>query len=115
MNDSPQTNPIDEAGAKSWNECIKPRLESIRGWYTDGAWTAGVAPYLRNRLNMYIDQLVQGNSTRTHEQDRFMAGQIAMMKEILAMPEAVGRAIEVIDKNKEQQEKLKKSIGKSGY
>jgi hypothetical protein len=112
---SEATNPIDEAGAKSWNECIKPRLESIRGWYTDGAWHSGVAPYLRNRLNLYVDQLVQGNSTRTHEQDRFMAGQIAMMKEILALPDMIDRAIDTIEKLKAQEKQRTESVGKAGY
>lgn len=105
----------NEIKAKNWNECVVPRLESVRAWLSVSDWTEGLAPWLRQSRDQLVTALIQGNSTLTFEQTRFLAGQIAMCNEILALPDTILTNIMEMDRNKAEAEKRQKSIGNAGY
>ena len=111
----PDSNPLDEIKAKAWNESILPRLEAIRSGFNESFWMDGVAPYLRTRFNKFLDYRFSGSSTLTHEQEKFMDGQMAMLREILEFPHVIKAHIDTIDKAKKTAEQREQTIGPAGY
>jgi hypothetical protein len=105
----------NELKAKSWNECVVPRLESIRAWFASSDWTEGLAPHYREAQSRFMDYLLQGNSTLTHEQEKFLLGELAQIREFLALPETILKNIMLRDRNQAEAEKRSKSVGKAGY
>ena len=88
----------NEQKTKEWNECISPRLESLRAWFSSDDWTKGINSYLGNVLQGRRQHLErQGNDALT---DQFIKGQISMLREIMEMPSVIGKQIELVEKNK---------------
>ena len=110
-----ETNPLEEIKAKAWNESISPRLEALRAWFESTEWTQGIAPYLRGRFDAFLDKKLAGNSTLTHEQEKFIDGQMAMLRELLTFPQVIRQNIELADQQKKQNEARAHSVGSAGY
>jgi hypothetical protein len=98
----------NESKTKQWNECISNRLEELRGWFTADSWTKGVRPYLNAILSDRREHMEkQDNEPKS---DQFIKGQIAMLKQIMAIPMVIDNQIAQIEANK----KVKPS-GDAGY
>jgi hypothetical protein len=93
----------DELKAKAWNESIVPNLEMIRAWFSMDAYTKGVLPYLKYCEARFLDKLISSED-RTREQERFLAGEIAYLREFLAMPKAIENNIRIIADKPKQDE-----------
>jgi hypothetical protein len=99
----------NEIKAEAWNKCIVPRLEAIRAWYKHPEWTEGIAPFLANQKELNFRLLVKGNTTPTD--DKFVMGRISMLMDILDMPGAIDRNIQMRDQVKSQP----RPQGEAGY
>lgn len=100
---------INQARTDAWNETITPRLESLRGWTAGDEWAKGFLPYHQAALSRLLDQLVTGCKDR--DEDMFVRGKIAAMKEIVGFRDMILRQIKAIEENKKKDE----SRGQAGY
>jgi hypothetical protein len=98
----------EEIKSKAWNEAITPRLETLRAWFGSSEWKDGVRAYLNEVLSQRREHLE--NKGNEHGSDQFIKGQIAMLKEIIAIPTVIDRHIELAEKNKDGAPK-----GDAGY
>jgi hypothetical protein len=104
-------NTNNEIKAQSWNECIVPNLDAVAQWLAHPQWNEMVARYLKTVEERFIAELISSKD-RTREQERFLAGEIAMLREIIALPHAVRNSI----KQKETAKKQESSRDpKTGY
>ena len=98
----------NESRVQYWNECISPRLEVMRSWFLSEAWKKGLHPYMNLMLGQRRDHLErQANDTAS---DQFIKGQIAMLKQIMGIPDVINNQIEQIKANQE-----KGPSGDAGY
>jgi hypothetical protein len=89
---------INDAKTKEWNQAISPRLESLRAWFSSNEWKDGVLAYLNSVLNQRREHLERkGNE---FGDDQFIKGQIAMLKQIMTLPNVIEKQIELAEKNK---------------
>lgn len=116
MSAKPKENPapsleviINEARTNAWNEFITPRLESMRGWMSGDEWQKGFVAYHNSVIAQLLDKLVTGCKSR--EDDQFVRGQIAVLKQVVGFKEMVLRQIDAIERNKKADE----SRGAAGY
>lgn len=81
-----------------WNEAISPRLTSLRAWFSGPEWKDGLRNYLNQVLMQRREHLEKmENDARG---DQFIKGQIAAIKEVLAIPLFIEKQLEQAEKNK---------------
>jgi hypothetical protein len=96
--EAPLVEVLNEIKTKAWNAAISPRLTALRAWYSGAEWKEGVSAYLNQQLLKRREHLEErGNDPRD---DQYIKGQIAMLKEILAIPVFIEQQIEQAEKNK---------------
>lgn len=100
---------INELKAKSWNDAIMPRLEAVRSYLTADQWNKGVGAWLKDVDRQLTEKLKFGCKSR--EDDQFVRGQLAMLKEILDVPVVIDKIIA----EQENQKKQANSRGPAGY
>jgi hypothetical protein len=100
---------LNDAKTKAWNQSISPKLESLRAWFSGPEWKDGVGNYLRFVTQQQTQNLVRGCKTR--DEDQYLRGLIAGLQQVVEMPQAIERQIELIEQNKKQAE----SRGDAGY
>lgn len=83
----------------AWNQHIIPHLLALRSHFSDMAYKEGLAKYQQVVIGQSIQKLIRG----TNGKDDFIRGQIAAYTEIMRLPEAIERHIEVQEKAKKQQ------------
>jgi hypothetical protein len=106
---SEPSNEINEIKAKSWNECISPRLESIVRWFKHEEWTLGTGAFLAHQKNQLQKLLNVGCDTQRKEDQ--LRGRIQMLEELLEMPSVIARQIEL----SENEKKRPTPSGTAGY
>jgi hypothetical protein len=75
---------LRETGSKEWNESIDSRLEQMRGYLAQEAWTKGITPYLSALVgNLLRKFLKEGGDAE------YMRGYIAALELVLALPVSV--------------------------
>ena len=100
---------INEARTNAWNEFVTPRLESLRGWMAGDEWQKGFVAYHNSVIAQLLDRLVTGCKSR--EEDQFVRGQIATLRQVVSFREMVTKQIDAIERNKKADE----SRGSAGY
>lgn len=79
---------------------ILPRLEPISQWFAAAEYTSAIEPFLRSRLMDFAQKMGQENLTEL--QLKFVSGQLAMLNEILAMPQLISFHIkQIVDRDKQ--------------
>lgn len=116
MSAKPKENPtpsieviINEARTNAYNEHISTRLESLRGWTAGDEWAKGFVPYHNSVIAQLLDKLLTGCKTR--DEDQFVRGQIAVLKQIVGFRDMVLRHIDAIERNKNKDDER----GAAGY
>jgi hypothetical protein len=100
---------INEARTNAWNENVTPRLESLRGWMAGDEWTKGFVAYHNSVIAQLLDKLLTGCKTR--DDDQFVRGQIAVLKQVVSFRDMVLKQIDAIERNKKSDD----TRGQAGY
>lgn len=100
---------VNEIKAASWNECISPRLETIKSWFKQPAWEIGIGAYLTLQ-HKNLQKLLNKGCASQRDEDK-LRGRILMLEELLELPSVVTHNITVAEKEKTRP----KPSGTAGY
>lgn len=106
MSDKPLPVILNDIKSKAWNESIAPRTVAVRDYFKAEQWTLGVGAWLKSVESALIDKLMFGCKTR--DEDQFVRGQIAMLREICDLPAK-------IDSLENQKKSKSVPTGTAGY
>lgn len=89
---------VNEAKTNAWNKHISAKLEAVQVWLKQDP---GVWAYLTAQMQTQVDQLIRGCSSR--DDDQYVRGRIAMLREIIHLPEGIAAQLEAADHNRKLQ------------
>ena len=107
MADKPEL--INEIKAKAWNEAITPRAPGLLSYLSADEWQKGILAWLLLVEKQMTQKLKFGCKTR--EEDQFVRGQLAVLEEIINLPNAIQATIDQAEASK----KHAASRGRAGY
>lgn len=79
--EKPITDVVNELKAKSWNECVAPRAESLLTYLRAEIYQKGFLAYLKSVETLGEKKLLTGCKSR--DDDQYMRGYLVAMKEVL--------------------------------
>lgn len=100
---------VNEAKAKSWNEAIAPRAPALLSYLAADEWVKGISAWLRFFDGEMTTRLKFGCKTR--DDDQFVRGQLAVLHDILTLPQQIENYLDAI----KEREKQSASRGPAGY
>jgi hypothetical protein len=98
MKEEPKVEAANVAKAAEWNAAISPRLVALRAWFSGPEWKEGISVYL-NKVLMHRREHLEKIDNDARD-DQFIKGQIASLKEILAIPLFIEKQIAQAEQNK---------------
>lgn len=96
---------LNEIKAAAWNQSMAPRLPAISSYLKADEWVKGIGAWLAETKEQMLQKLITGCKSR--DEDQFVRGQLAMLVEILELPQEVDH----MENIKLQNQERKKAIG----
>ena len=100
---------VNEAKAKSWNEAIAPRAPALLSYLAADEWVKGVSSWMKFFEAELVTKLKFGCKTR--DDDQFVRGQLAILHDILTLPQQIENYLNALEEKKKQSA----SRGPAGY
>jgi hypothetical protein len=100
---------LNKSKTEAWNRHLSSQLEAMRSWLNSPQWEKGFRAYLSSLLALQLTQLVAGTGNR--DNDQFLRGQIANLREIMDFKETIEKQALSI----ERQQASNAGRGDAGY